>query len=444
MEITHKDQPNSRKTIGVIGAGISGLLACKYALQKGFLPTVFEAHDSIGGVWSSNVITTTKLQTPKYQFQFSDFPWPDSVAEEFPHHRQVMDYLTRYALHFKLLPHIKFNHKVIGIDYVSSSSEEEDQQFLWGGSGHAFSDRGKWNVTVQDNSVNPNPSHHQHSHQEYIFDFVMVCIGKYSDVANIPQFPMNKGPEVFQGKVLHSMDYAALLTDNNAAASPHDLVQDKRVTVIGFQKSALDIASQISQLNGTKNPCTLVFRRAHWSVSEDVVVQSFKNLNRFSELMVHKPNQGFFLWLLALLLSPMLWIYSKITERYLKRKYPMAKYNTIPEHPYLNQIRTCTLAVLPPNFYDKVSEGSIILKKSHSFHFCDKGIVVTSVNRQEGEKEAEEENVEIVEADVVIFATGYASQHKLASIFKSTDFQKCISGLSAPLYRYYNIPSIQH
>ena len=104
------------KQVGIIGAGLSGLLACKYVLSKGFRPIVFEAQSSVGGVWTKTV-ETTKLQTPKPLYQFSDFAWPSSLVDDFPTQHQVLDYITAYAHHFDLLRHIKFNAKVLGLQY---------------------------------------------------------------------------------------------------------------------------------------------------------------------------------------------------------------------------------------------------------------------------------------------------------------------------------------
>lgn len=137
------------KKIAIIGAGISGLLACKYALSRGFSPVVFEAQSSIGGVWRKTV-SSTKLQTPKPFFQFSDFPWPSSVADDFPNSCQVFDYIQAYANHLDLLRHVRFCRKVLSLDYQGPAEEEMAAWSHWGGTGEPFSPKGKWIITVQD------------------------------------------------------------------------------------------------------------------------------------------------------------------------------------------------------------------------------------------------------------------------------------------------------
>ena len=136
------------KRIAIVGAGISGLLACKYAMEKGFNPIVFEARSSIGGVWSQT-IESTKLQTPISYYRFSDFAWASSVTETFPNHNQVMEYLKSYALHFNILPQTRFSSRVISIDYFTPRSEDFPSWDLWGGTGKPFSPTGKWNITVK-------------------------------------------------------------------------------------------------------------------------------------------------------------------------------------------------------------------------------------------------------------------------------------------------------
>ncbi|XP_059281866.1 probable flavin-containing monooxygenase 1 [Lycium ferocissimum] len=401
----------SKKQIAIIGAGVSGLLACKHAREQGFDPIVFESSNGIiGGLWSYT-IKSTKLQTPKEFYQFSDFAWPESVTETFPRHDQVKDYIESYALHFNILPHIQFNSKVVSIDYRAYEDDGCDEG-LWGGTGQAFSPKRKWLVTVL-NMLCPLDQH-----KVYEVDFVIICIGRFSGLPNIPHFPMNKGPEVFDGKVIHSMEYAEIGSVRATA-----MVKDKHITVIGFQKSAIDLAAEVARLNGVEHPCTLLLRTVNWTIPEDFLKISFRNLNRFSEFMIHKPGEGFFLWFLAILLSPLRWILTKFVESYLKLIYPLKKYNMVPEHGFLRQISACKFPVLPGDFYKRVEEGSLILKKSKSYCFCKTGLIIDD----------EEEN--LLKTDVVIFATGYRSDDKLCDIFASTYIQKRIVGSSAPFYR---------
>lgn len=76
----------------------------------------------------------------------------------------------------------------------------------------------------------------------------MICIGKYGDIAKIPMFPLKRGPEIFNGKVLHTLDYCNL--DQQAA---NQLLSNKKVVVVGFKKSALDLAMECAQANQGKN-----------------------------------------------------------------------------------------------------------------------------------------------------------------------------------------------
>ena len=79
-------------------------------------------------------------------------------------------------------------------------------------------------------------------------DFVILHIRKYNDLPNIPDFPINKGPDIFNGKVIHSMDHVAL--GGNLATK---FINEKRVTIIGLQKSVVDVVAKVATKNGKKH-----------------------------------------------------------------------------------------------------------------------------------------------------------------------------------------------
>ena len=106
----------------------------------------------------------------------------------------------------------------------------------------------------------------------------------------------------------------------------------------------------------------------------------------------------------------------------------MKKYGVVPKISFLQDITSCQIAMLPDNFYEKVEQGSIILKRSQNFSFFKEGIVIN-----EGETDHQ------IEADLVILATGYRGDIKLQNMFKSPIFQSSIVGSpgpTAPLYRF--------
>ncbi|KAK6151672.1 hypothetical protein DH2020_014307 [Rehmannia glutinosa] len=402
------------KRVAIVGAGLSGLLACKYTASKGFNPIVFEAQDEVGGLWNKT-IETTRLQSSKDYFQFSDFPWPSSVEDMFPHNTKVLEYIQSYARYFELLNYIKFNSKVTSIEYVGQSVEEMQCWEMWGGAGKAFGSKGKWNLKV-----------------EYAAEFVVLCIGRFSGLADIPEFSPGCGPDVFSGKVLHSMDYAAM--DNASAAQ---LIKGKNIAVIGSGKSAVDIAFECAIANGNDNPCTVIQRTIHWMLPDSQpwgVSFDFLCFSRFTELLVHKPGEAFFSSVLATILSPLRWAMSKFVESYLRWKLPLKKYDLIPKESFVQEASSCQILFLPAhNFFDKVEDGSIVFRKSKQFSFCKEGLIL----------DGEDNNP--LKADIVVFATGYKGDEKLKNIFASPTFQNCIAGSptsTIPLYRQMIHPQI--
>ncbi|PHT62575.1 hypothetical protein T459_33546 [Capsicum annuum] len=246
-----------------------------------------------------------------------------------------------------------------------------------------------------------------------------------SQVPNIPEFPPNKGPEAFEGEVIHSMDYSKM--DSETAAN---FVKGKHVAVVGFQKSGLDIAMECSMVNGVERPCTVVIRTPHWNLPDFSpwgLNLGYLYLNRFSELMVHKPGEGMLLSLLATTLSPLRWAFSKYVEYYIKHKNRLDKHGMVPDHSFLNEWSSCSIAVEPEGFYNRVEEGSIkLIKRAKTLGFSKEGIVL-------------EEKGEPIKSDLVILATGFKGIEKLKHIFELTKYQESIAGsddsAAVPLYR---------
>uniref|UniRef100_J3LW36 Flavin-containing monooxygenase n=1 Tax=Oryza brachyantha TaxID=4533 RepID=J3LW36_ORYBR len=329
-----------KKRVVIVGAGVSGLAACKHLLERGCRPVVLEADTVLGGVWARTP-ECTALQTPRPMYQYSDFPWPETT------------------------------HKA---------------------------------------------------------DFVILCIGRFSGVPNIPTFPTGKGPEVFDGQVIHSMDYSKMGINNSK-----EMIKGKRVTIVGYLKSALDIAAECAEANGTDHPCTMVVRTKHWIIPDYYawgVHISKLYMNRFSELLIHKPGEGLLLSILATILTPLRWVFSKFAESYYS--IPMKKYDMVPDHSLFKALVACLVAITPKDHYKRLEEGSIVIKKSKTFSFCKEGVVV------EGESLP-------IKSDIVIFGTGFRGDQKIKNMFTSEYFQSIAVGSTSttvPLYRECIHPKI--
>lgn len=206
--------------IAVIGAGLTGLVTAKVLAAYGHAPTIFEQRDKIGGVWErSRRYAGLRIQSPRELYVFSDFDMPGDYPE-FPTGEQVSDYLDAYIAKFNLNRFIRFNTRVSALRRPGQAG---------------------WTVVT----AGPGGDVSEH------FDHVVFCTGRNA----IPEKLEPPGYETFAragGRVLHSVEF------HDAAAAT-----GKDVVVVGFGKSALDVAYEARKF---AKRVTVLFRRTAWHV----------------------------------------------------------------------------------------------------------------------------------------------------------------------------------
>jgi dimethylaniline monooxygenase (N-oxide forming) len=183
----------------VIGAGPSGLAACKTLMQAGISYDCYEAGSEIGGLWRyendnghSVVYRSLHINSSKRMSQFSDFPMPEYFPD-FPHHKEIFQYLLDYTEHFRLRPSIQFK---TSIQKLSKSKD------------------GFWKVQLSNGSAKTYQS-------------VIIASGHHWK----PRFPEPPLEGSFSGETIHSSEYRT-----------SDIFKNKDVLIVGMGNSAVDIA----------------------------------------------------------------------------------------------------------------------------------------------------------------------------------------------------------
>ena len=190
----------------VIGAGWSGLLACKYMVQNNLSVVVLEAREHLGGVWyyteeetdKGGVMKSTRTTSSKTVTEMADFPMPEHYSH-FPRHDEILAYLNAYCDRFNLRDHIRLDARVGSV---------EKQNDVW---------------IVDD-----------HRGNRYSSKSLIVCSG-------VHQYPntMYRSDErftQFSGSYIHSAAYKKLTAE----------YEDKHVLIYGGGETASDIAVEVS------------------------------------------------------------------------------------------------------------------------------------------------------------------------------------------------------
>lgn len=201
--------------VAIIGAGPAGLVAAKSCIERGICPTIFEATNTIGGIWStSNKRTWKSLHTnlSKYTCSFSDHQWQED-ASLFPSQAEMNDYLVTYAEKHNIQPLIRFNSPVLKISKT---------------------ELGKYYIISHDSSsaTTAVPSTVREQKQEE-FDQVIVASGYFSQPNHILNGILMDNPQM---TVLSSEDYY----------HPKDFT-NQTIVIIGGSFSGLEIVAELSK-----------------------------------------------------------------------------------------------------------------------------------------------------------------------------------------------------
>lgn len=238
--------------IAIVGAGVSGLVTGKILAANGHAITIFEQRSGIGGVWArSRHYAGLKTQSPREVYVFSDFEMPHTYPE-FPSAEQVVRYLESYAETFDLNRLIRFGALVTALRRRES---------------------GGWRIEWAERRDEPIRA------EDY--DHVVVCNGLFTKPV-VVEIPGQREFEDCGGQVMHSVAFRRA-----------EIAAGKAVAVVGFGKSALDIAYEARKV---AKRVTLVCRRTVWHLPYrlfGVLPVKYLAYSRSAEFWFGKRTQGF-------------------------------------------------------------------------------------------------------------------------------------------------------
>lgn len=339
------------KKVCVIGAGNSGLGAAKTFKSHGHEVTVIERSHDLGGVWErSRSYPDVQTQSPRELYEYSDFPMSKDYPE-WPKGEQVHEYFTNYAKQFELLPLIRFNSRVTAMEHMGD------------GKG--------WTLQIERDGATTSET----------FDFVAVCTGMFSD----PNRLSHPGNETFTeqgGQIMHSSEY----TDPT-------VVNGKRVVVLGFSKSATDIA--VNAVKSGAKSVSIVYLEPVWRIPYFFGnVLNFKNIlySRMAESLFKPWDSGWLGNLVYKVAAPFIWLNWRSLEALLNLQFGLKKNNMMPAKPIEAEI-SCSLPIATPDFFKMVSDGRITGHQGTIDRYEPESVHLTN-----GEK---------LPADLVIMAVGW-------------------------------------
>lgn len=337
--------------IAIIGSGVAGIAAAKTLARLDHEAVVFERSGAFGGVWTE-AYAGVHLQVLSELYAFTDFPWP-FTHNDYPSSDEVRRYIAAAVEHYGL--DIKLNHEVVKLEQAGEG----------------------WLVTVRSAA----------GEVTLPFDAVVVASGNYTGEKSDIE---TEGRERFKGEVITQHE-----------VGDFDRMRGKRVAVVGFGKSAIDM---VSFAVGKASEVHHVFRGARWLVPETLFgmptsrFSTSRMASSYAASWVHPDKKT------RRTLERFPWaseIDTAITGFLIRMRHGLfglgrsaaerARLKLVePNYPMSRQLRG-TLA--PKNYYPGVASGAIEVHPSAVTGFSETALLLADGSA--------------VECDAAIFAIGY-------------------------------------
>ena len=301
----------------IIGAGVSGLATARALVARGLKCTIYEKRNTLGGVWADGY-AEFGVQVERSLYEFPDFPLPED-APSFTPGPVFRSYLESYCNAFGLRDCLMMGTSVLSVRPTSKGWE-------------VFVERDGTEETVEA-------------------DAVVVATGLYSGRPHIPEVP---GAGSFAGDVLHSSE-----------VKDFERLRGKRVAVVGYGKSATDIAAGAAPV---ADEVHLIFQTAHWPVPRKLLgILPFKwgMLTRLVAGLIPpyvRPTP--IIGAIHTIGYPLPWLFWRVVELLLRAQQRLDTQisngrNLVPEDPVEYDAYTERTMVPRPGFIDLIRSGTL-------------------------------------------------------------------------------------
>jgi 4-hydroxyacetophenone monooxygenase len=220
--------PERQITVGIVGAGMSGIAMAHRLGQAGIDYVVFEKNQDVGGTWLDNKYPGCRVDVPNFLYSYS-FAQRNDWPQHFSTQPVLLEYFRQVAEQVGIREHVRFGTEVVSARYQEDS--------------------GKWLLQVRSRSEGDTKATSevasgtrgeadQDAKTELIeVDALVTAVGQL----NRPHIPDIPGKDSFEGPCFHSARW-----DTSVDLS------GKRVAVIGTGASAVQfvigIADKVGQM----------------------------------------------------------------------------------------------------------------------------------------------------------------------------------------------------